>query len=259
MIQEFIALSGSRFGSAIILGLALLVAAGCVYSAENNDQTIVVLLHGLMRSPESMNRMAEALEDAGYTVLNLGYPSTDYPIEDLANEYVLPEILDCLESGYTPVCFVTHSLGSIIVRQLRAFGVPVPFGRIVMLGPPNGGSEVVDKLGNWAPFEWLNGPAGQQLGTAGDSVPQTLGSTDLEVGIIAGEDSINPILSMMIPGEDDGKVSIENAKLHGMKDFIVLSSTHPFLPSNSEVIAQTLHFLKTGRFDHDDHRAKCDK
>ncbi|MBN1880499.1 SUMF1/EgtB/PvdO family nonheme iron enzyme [bacterium] len=232
----------------IMIVSLLIMESGSI--ASDSDHSIVVLLHGLLRSPGSMDHMEKALEQAGYTVLNLGYPSTEFPIEELATAYVLPEILDCIDSGYRQVHFVTHSLGGIIVRQLRASGAPLNFGRVVMLGPPNGGSEVVDKLGNWVPFEWLNGPAGLQLGTEGPSVPLALGSTDLELGVIAGEHSINPILSMMIPGEDDGKVSIEHAKLTGMRDFIIISATHPFLPRDPEAIRQALCFLKKGQFDH---------
>ena len=217
-------------------------------SAVDTQRSVVVLLHGLGRSPGSMDRMADALEEAGYTVLNLGYPSTEYPVEFLALDYVWPEIQHCMDSGFEQVHVVAHSLGGIVVRQLQASGMPIPFGRIVMLGPPNGGSEVVDKLGELSLFEWLFGPAGLQLGTTGDSVPVALGSTNLEVGIIAGERTVNPFLSVMIPGDDDGKVSIENAKLQGMKDFIVIKATHPFMPLNQEVIDQTLNFLQYGHF-----------
>jgi hypothetical protein len=142
-------------------------------------------------------------------------------------------------------------MGGILLRQLRASGASVPFGRVVMLGPPNGGSEVVDKLGELALFQWLNGPAGSQLGTKAGSLPRALGPTDLEAGVIAGKNSINPILSFLIPGEDDGKVAVENAKLPGMRDFLVVPVSHPFLMRDADVIAQTIRFLQTGQFAHD--------
>ena len=147
-----------------------------------------------------------------------------------------------------PVSFVTHSLGGIIVRQLAATRAVDHFGRVVMLGPPNHGSEVVDALGDWYVFKALNGPAGQQLGTSADSLARSLGSAEFPVGIIAGDRSINWILSAIIPGEDDGKVSIESAKLEGMRDFIVLSASHPFLMNDRRAIEQTIHFLARGCF-----------
>lgn len=225
-------------------------------TAENTSQTAasntgpsVVLLHGLARSAGSMKKMAAALAAEGYYVCNIGYPSTQFPVATLAADHVLPAIEACVgKDNSSAVNFVTHSLGGIIVRQLRATGAPINFGRVVMLGPPNAGSEVVDTLGGWSAFQWFNGPAGNELGT--DALPGALGPTNLEVGIIAGRHSINFILSRLIPGPDDGKVAIEHTKLAGMRDFIVLPVSHPFLMKDRDVIAQTLSFLREGRFQH---------
>jgi hypothetical protein len=117
-----------------------------------------------------------------------------------------------------------------------------------MLGPPNQGSEVVDNLKDTPGFELLNGPAGMQLGTGPDDIPQSLGPVSFELGVIAGTQSINLILSTFLPNPDDGKVSVEATKVEGMKDFIALPATHPFLMENDMVIDQTVHFLKNGKF-----------
>ena len=144
----------------------------------------VITLHGLLRGEGSMQPMADFLMQSGYQVVNLGYPSRDAPIAELAAT-VIPAALERCE-GAERVHFVTHSLGGILVRHyLTDHNVP-NLGRTVMLGPPNGGSEIVDKLGDLAVFEWLNGPAGQQLGTGPDSVPNQLGPVNYEVGVIAG-------------------------------------------------------------------------
>ncbi|MDX1459024.1 MAG: alpha/beta fold hydrolase [Marinobacter sp.] len=235
-----------RFGTIALT--TLLGLTGAEASASEDQAGTVVLLHGLARSADSMTEMEDALLAAGYRTCNIDYPSTDHPIQELASNYILPAIHSCTSDEPVTLHFVTHSMGGIIVRHLRTDQPTLQFGRVVMLGPPNSGSEVVDKLGDLAPFEWINGPAGQQLGTAENALPRSLGATDLEVGIIAGEDSINPILSLMIPGEDDGKVSLENAKLEGMSDFLVVPVSHPFLMKDDEVIEQTLHFLEHGGF-----------
>jgi hypothetical protein len=153
-----------------------------------------------------------------------------------------------MAGGASKINFVTHSMGGILVRYyLENYEVP-HLGRVVMLSPPNQGSEVVDKLKESPIFQWINGPAGQQLGTDADSIPKTLGPPNYELGIITGDRSINPILSLLIPGKDDGKVSVKNAKLAGMKDFLVVHKTHPLIMNDEEVLQQVTAFLKKGMF-----------
>lgn len=211
----------------------------------------MVLLHGLARSAASMDRMDLALREAGYRVCNVDYPSREHSIADLAARFVAPSIARCQPDAERPVSFVTHSLGGIIVRELARTGAVRRFGRVVMLGPPNHGSEVVDAVGDWRLFGTIHGPAGGELTTSADALPQRLGPTELEVGVIAGSDSINWINSLIIPGTDDGKVSVQSAKLEGMRDFVVVGVSHPFLMKDDEAIAQTIRFLAHGCFVHD--------
>jgi len=105
-----------------------------------------------------------------------------------------------------------------------------------MLGPPNQGSEVVDKQDKVPGFHFVNRDAGLQLGTGELSVPNKLGPANFDVGIIAGTQSINLILSTFIPGSDDGKVSIESTKLKGMNDHIEMATSHPFMMKNEKVL-----------------------
>lgn len=216
----------------------------------SSQASCVILLHGLARTQSSMEAMEEALAEAGFLPVNEGYPSRDYPIEQLA-EIAIPPALEKCPDGMT-VNFVTHSLGGILVRQYLSQHEIENLGRVVMLGPPNQGSEVVDKLGDVPGFHFINGDAGMQLGTGELSVPNRLGKANFDVGIIAGTRSINLILSSIIPDTDDGKVSIENTKLKGMDDHIEMPVTHPFMMTNDKVIAQVIHYLKQGSFAHED-------
>lgn len=208
----------------------------------------VVLLHGLSRTDSSFLLMEEALQAFDYAVINRSYPSTDAPIEQLKN-HIDTQVASC--GDVTKVHFVTHSLGGILVRAWLVANKPANLGRVVMLGPPNQGSEIVDSFGDLALYELLTGPAGIQLGTGENSVPRRLGPANFEVGVVAGNLSFNPILSAFFNGPNDGKVSVESTKLEGMTDHIVLPTTHTFMMNNPVVIAETLHFLQHGRFDHD--------
>jgi len=149
----------------------------------------VVLLHGLARSPDSMETLERALKKEGFLVINDGYPSRQYPIELLAELAIKPALEKCPKK--LNVNFVTHSLGGILVRQYLSKHEVKNLNRVVMLGPPNRGSEVVDKLGNIPGFHFINGDAGMQLGTGEISIPNTLGKANFDVGIIAGTRSVN--------------------------------------------------------------------
>lgn len=234
----------------VVCGLLVAVEAGT--DAAQHSPTgagHVVLLHGLARSASSMAKMEQALQANGYDVCNIDYPSRDHSIAVLAADFVAPAITKCF-SDKQPINFVTHSLGGIVVRQLAATKAVENIGRVVMLSPPNHGSEVVDKLGGFKIFDWVNGPAGKEIGTDDASLPLRLGPATFELGIITGVRSINPFLSMMIPGDDDGKVGVDHAKLDGMKDFLVLRCSHPYIMKSDHAIVQTLQFLKHGQFQH---------
>lgn len=229
----------------LVIAMAMLP----LLASASEKQEYVILLHGLCRTGRSMIPMGQALAQAGYKVVNMDYPSRSAGIEKLSDDAIGSAVADCGRNGAAQIHFVTHSLGGILVRSYLARHTIPNLGRVVMLGPPNQGSEVVDKLGSWWIFKKLNGPAGSELGTVKNSTPNKLGPANFCAGIIAGDRSINWINSALIPGKDDGKVSIERTKLAGMTDHIVIHATHPFLMRNRTAIRQAIFFLRSGKFD----------
>lgn len=236
----------------VILGAALLT--GCASTPRSqvvpvaDSQDCVVLLHGLNRSWRAMRPMAESLQHAGFTTVNVDYPSQLGPIEEIAPLAVGTGLMECRLTGARRIHFVTHSIGGILLRYENEREPIADLGRVVMLGPPNQGSEVVDFTQGWPGMSLFGGSAGQQLGTDANSMPARLGPVNFELGVIAGTGTINPWMSAMLPDADDGKVTVAATQVDGMDDFLVVGKSHHYITGGDIVFRNTESFLKTGRF-----------
>jgi triacylglycerol lipase len=242
---------GPFIACVLLAGFAvLLMPSQVIFAVNSNKKECVILLHGLFRTSSSMAKLERALSRKGYFTLNVNYPSTKGTIRELT-EKVLPEAVSrCVARGCTKIHMVTHSMGGIMARYYLQKETLPEGSRLVMIAPPNQGSEIVDRFKDFFIFKWMNGPAGQELTTSVNSLPNRLGPVPLEVGVIAGKRSLNPIFSALIPGPDDGKVSVERTRLSEMADFFVANSSHTFIMKNDEVIRQVTLFIENGRFDH---------
>ncbi len=202
----------------------------------------VVLLHGIRASAGAMDNIARYLDERGYTVVNIDYPSSKYEVATLAKDYVGPALENCC--GGREIHIVTHSMGGIVLRQYLQNHSIENLGKIVMIAPPNHGSAWSDRLGDWKIAQWIMGPALPELKTGESGVPDSLPSrlsptANPEFGIIAGNGRF---------GENDGKVSVESTKLEGMADFKIVGETHISILAAQEVMEAVERFLKEGQF-----------
>ena len=234
-----------RFKFVMLFLLCFLPTTICIASQE-----CVVLLHALGRSSYSMSSMAEYLVKANYIVVNYGYPTTRKSITTLAEENVAWMVSECQKYKPTKINFVTHSIGGVVLRAYLQNNRVSNLGRIVMLAPPNHGSQLADLLEHNIIFNVFTGPAGKELTTSKSSVPNILKQpTSCEIGVIAGNFNLNPLMKLVFHGENDGKVAVASTRIKGMKDFIVLPVSHMFMTKNRLVIKEVGHFLQQGKFD----------
>lgn len=213
----------------------------------------VVLLHGLARSRSSMAKLSKQLQDAGFSVFDVGYPSTRRGVSDHAR--ALAGIIDNLD-GIEEINFVGYSLGNIVIRHYLADQTDEESGRrpdprikrFVMIGPPNHGSIAATSFADNQLFATIAGKAGQQLGPEWVWLESDLATPQCEFGIVAGglgnEQGFNPLL----PGDDDGIVTLVSTRLAGASDFSLVPVWHSFLSTDSRVIKRTLCFLQNGYF-----------
>jgi pimeloyl-ACP methyl ester carboxylesterase len=232
--------------ASVLVSLGLLCGVAPAVASVTPRES-VVLLHGLGRGEWAMRPLARRLERAGYDAHVIVYPSTSMGMAGLVRHLADAVARCCADAPR--LHFVTHSMGGILARAYLAQDTPPTLGRVVMLSPPNGGSEIVDRLGDWRAFRWFFGPVAPQLGTAPDSLPNRLGPARYEVGVITGDRIISPAGWLLIPGPSDGTVSIESAgRLEGLRDFIVMPHTHTFIMWREPVAEEVMHFLRTGAF-----------
>ncbi len=212
------------------------------------NEECVVLLHGFARVSNSMGELETKLGKAGYDIANIRYSSRSHTIEVLALDAVGRGITQCEATDPAKIHFVTHSLGGILLRYYVQESSLSRLGRVVMLGPPNQGSEIVDRLLPFPGFGFIIGPTGVLLGAEEGSILHELGPVEFDLGIIAGKQSINPFSALFFGTPNDSIVSVESTKVEGMNAHRVLPVTHTFMMRNNEVIDEAIHYLKTGAF-----------
>ncbi len=226
------------------------VSAGCSPPPPAGAESVIVV-HGLGRTSASMTILVSRLKNAGFRVISFGYPSTSEPMEALVDR-LQAEVGQCCEAEAGTVHFVTHSMGGVLVRSYLDRQPEAHEGRVVMLSPPNQGSEIIDAFADSPLLQRIVGPAGSSLGTDSAGISSQLGPVRFDLGIVTGDRSMNPLGSWLIPGPDDGKVSVDRARVEGATDFMVVPATHTFIMNRRDVAEEVVHFLRRGRFRPED-------
>ena len=246
--------------------LAILMGLSFPAGADDGKGT-VVLLHGLLNRPVMMKWFEVELKQEGYNVVNWGYPSRSKTVEEDARD--LDSALAKIKETDT-LHFVGFSLGGLIARYYlthypparegpvsNATGMsgvrpPKHMGRLVLIGPPNHGSERIEQL---YPYGWFRKIWGStttwQLRASNKEFFNECGIPACPFGIIAGGKGDDEGYSSVLPGDDDGAVSVESAKLPGAVDFILLHHRHTFLLFGRDTVKNTVAFLNRGKFIHD--------
>jgi len=208
----------------------------------------VVLIHGLARTHRSMSKMGKALRAEGFSTVFLSHPSRKHNLDILSQQYIVPELKEILSAAHEPVHFVTHSMGGILLRLALPHLAVENISRIVMLAPPNHGSEIVEKMCKFAWFRSFFGPAALELNTANQDFLKKLPPLPNHCGIIAGDRSAFHLFDKVLPRPHDGTVSVASTREAGASAYLILHFSHPFIMRADRVITETIHFLQTGKF-----------
>lgn len=218
--------------------------------AANPSAEIVVMLHGLARTPRSMLGAGLWFRKAGYRVAYVSYPSRKIGVQEAVRDFVAPALEKiAARPGVEKLHFVTHSLGGIVFRAWAALHAEkLPVGRAVLLAPPNNGSEIADKLGDWIVAKKIMGPVLQELRTDENATPKRLGAVKVETGVIMGDEANLPFFRQWLDGASDGVVTVEGGRIGGLKDFLVLPAGHTWIMWRPKVLEAAVRFIREGSF-----------
>ena len=228
----------------VTLIVAVMSSFGCAHRGPTNGEA-VILIHGFGRSNSAMSSLSDQIEEAGYEVHRVGYSSLTQDIDGIRDE-VSEKILDLSLDGAKRVHFVGHSLGGLLIRDHLGRHDHHNLGYVVNLGSPSRGTPVVDQLRD----EWwfgLAGPAVLALSARGSPFLDGLPSPHYALGIIAGNVGREGE-GDVIPGVDDGVVPLASTPVKGMKEYLVIPSSHYRLRRHPQAVGAILQFLKSGSF-----------
>jgi pimeloyl-ACP methyl ester carboxylesterase len=209
----------------------------------------VMLLHGLGEGRASMRPLANHLRKSlDATVLLVGYASTAADLT--AHGRALGDVMATLPPTVR-VSFVGHSLGNLVVRRWMDLADDAALARVdrmVMLGPPNRGSDLARQVGGAGMLATLAEGAARDLVIHWPRVEPTLAVPACEFGIVAGGRGDGVGFSHFLDGDDDAIVRVDETRLDGADDFLLVPVNHAAMLVDRRVKEATAAFLQSGRF-----------
>jgi len=233
-------------GDECLAAFAALQADGTIPPMEG---PAVIVLHGLGEGRSSMRPIANHLRKTlDATVLLFGYASTAATIE--AHGRSLDAVVDSLPPS-ARISFVGHSLGNLVVRRWMSLADDGDLDRVdrmVMLGPPNRGSDLARQVGGVGVLAAFAEGAARDLVVDWPQVEPQLAMPPCEFGIVAGGRGDGSGFSPLLDGDDDAIVRVEETRLEGAGDFLLVPVHHAAMLRDDRVKRATERFLKSGRF-----------
>ena len=236
-----------------------------------------MLFHGIYGKSSDMENIAQYFKN-DYRIVNIQYPTTKETAQEITELYIKPSIENIIGEIYAQnfhnkienqyfeidengnrkdtwaadknlnqnikINFVTHSMGTGILRYYLKENPLKNLGKVVFISPPSHGSQLadipfVDKL----PF--ILGKVVPQFSTKKDSFVNQLREPDYNYLILIGNKTNNPFYSMLIPGKDDGMVPVDSAKMKSENFKIIDNATHTSILKDARTMKEISNFLKS--------------
>ncbi len=209
----------------------------------------VIVLHGLGRGRQSMKPLVNHLRDSlRSSILSFGYASTKAHISE--HGQALANVVSGL-SGSTHISFVGHSLGNLVIRSWLSQASDESLEklcRVVMLGPPNQGSDLAKKASKIWILKTFSQGAAKDLLIDWDNVSASLPAPPCSFGIVAGGKNDSHGFSALLDGDDDSVVRVAETRLSGSTATMIVPVRHNDMMQSPTVQDAVTAFLLTGQF-----------
>lgn len=207
------------------------------------DGERLILVHGLWMYPVMMTLMQHRLERCGYLVESWAYQSVRVSLRE--NAARLAEY--CSRHDAQRLHLAGHSLGGLIALNAAATKRIPRLGRVVMLGTPFAGSFSARCLERLPGGRWMLGECMSEWLRE----PRPDAADGLDVGVVAGDGGIGlgRLIAPELPLPNDGVIHVDETRVPGMRDHIVLNVSHTEMIASAPVARQVCAFLKDGRFE----------